>query len=767
MATQADYDTALKKLMASDSVQPRMATQDDLNAALQKLQDKDKNLSLTNVLLGLTGAAPESLQQEVQTKFSEAVAHGISQTASGAHYLYEKLRGNDDAAEQVNMQAKQRDDEFTEKYGDDASTDAGMLVGQMIPYMAGGEVLSTTKIPELLAKPVTKLVQSAGFTKAAPKLGQLSVATAAAPVIGAAAYSPDEQQETNAALSTAATLVLPPAAKHTFKGINAIIPDWSTLKQLGAYVPKMAARIASKASPVSTEDIQSVVNETEGDANPPLGGQVLQIPYLQKLEVNVLPTSAFSGQSQRLDKLANNLVKQATDLHTSLTNDNERIDNLDYVDNAITEAGYEENAKSKKLYSIVDKMSNENGTTISLENLFNQAKGMLSQYSRGQNLSGVVSSADLSLLKSISAKGDAYNAIKQANDEYEKRAIEGQNNLDSAKTLFDDLDKAKQYVNEFQYMKDLYTGANLSSIEGNKLTQQADKATLQDATFIKSLLKNMETAASAQGDRINAPIYNKLYKSVDNAIDTELDEPENLGVKKAYEMANANYAQNVVPLMDKKVNAIRSGNFDMDTFMSTFLPFGPRGKTRGNMLAKITKVAPDTKEAILTEALRPAVQKDMYGKSFVSAGTMAKQLKDIGEERLNTLTENDPNKAKAIKDFQNNIARNGESLGRLANQKTGYQALHGDAANQLVNTGADLATGKLGKVAETLLKLSIGKGTTNVLANKDFLKMVLQERLNPAQSTNIDSQQIQSGILKVIAPLLSQLNQAGDSQSST
>jgi hypothetical protein len=674
-------------------------------------------------------------------KFGAAIGHGFAQAAAGAASLAAKLQGKDGLAQEINNEQLKRDDEFSKKYGDDDSTSIGKFVGQTIPYLAGGEVAGAAKLGSALSVPSEALAKAMGFTKLAKPLSKIPVNAVAGATMGAASYAPDGSNSENATLGGAAAVVLPPAAKYAAKGLKFLAPDWSYLTQIGAYVPKQMARLAAKSSPVSAKDIKAAITASNGDV--PLAGTTLQIPNLQKLEVNTLATSPLSGQSQRLDGLGKSLVQEAEGLHNILTNDSDRVENGASISDAVNSVAKKNNAANSELYKNADKVANKIGVNIPLKPLFKTARSQKAAFSKIGKLSGVSSDAPFKLLSSIIKKGDSFDKLQSLNDEFDQFEMENW----SKDTAKDFRDKIKRIA---------YGGEDKTPVAPEK-PGEMPKVTLKDATLIKSTLSKLAQSAKASGDRVKEPIFNGLAASVNDAIETELAQPKNKEAKAAYDAAKADYIKNIVPLTDKKIVNIRSGKQDTDSFLSTFLPFGEKSKNRTNLLNKLVTVAPDAKQPILTEALRSSVSQDISGNSFISAGKLASNLSRIGKERLAILTDNDPQKMKAVDSFLKNIQINGESLGRMALQKTGYQQLAQENILSLVNDVAD-ASSNPALIFRTIAKVGLGRSAATLLKNPEFLQRVIAEK-EKAPSTK-ETGKMASGLAKaLIAPALSSLSQ--------
>lgn len=637
----------------------------------------------------------------VNQYFEKAVLHGFSQAAAGMASLYARIKGKDDISDKVIKDQQDRDEQFSKTVGDNYITDIGKLVGQTIPYAAAGPLGEAAKGTSLVESALSKI----GIQKLKTSLGGHISKTLGRGLIGfgtgESAYNPNGDSDVTGELTAGINAFLPPAAKLLHKGISYVVPDWSYLKDIGAYFPKRFAKLLADTTTVSPKAIEKSLNVSGDQA--PLAGVVLQIPELQKIEVNSLPNSLLSGQSKRLNELGQSLVNQATDLFNNLdnglTSDTNKTGIVDFLQNAEIVA---QNTK-RKLYNKSNKSASDAGVKINLSNFSKVAKSLSESYKKVLSDLGINSSSKgMNLLDSVIENSSNKPEINQS----------------------DIPDWMKEKVSES-------VKSQLS-----KLTDRQPKSTsLETANYASSALDSLADIAKAHSDTSSLNIYRSLSKALDKDINESLKNYPN-SVQDDYNIAQKFYKEEIVPFFNTKINKIVSGNADPDLIISNFMPKGEIGKGRTQLIKKLTDIAPNTKKPILTEIIKSAKESGLDGEDYISAGKFATILKNIGRDRFSILVDDDPTLMKKYDDFMTNMQNNFPALGRLQNQITGYQQIANESVKEIADALSKIATGELKGIPKYLFKMYGARKITAMLNDRTFLQRVAEEKIKSATSKN-------------------------------
>lgn len=141
-------------------------------------------------------------------------------------------------------------------------------------------------------------------------------------------------------------------------------------------------------------------------------GQVIESPWLQRLQENVLPHVIGSGAEKSMQRTAKSIEKKGEDILHGFRGGEEVHENYgERIKNALKESHLktrnEKNAKFKKVNEIAEK---ENINT-DRSNLRNEAKNLLKQTESDLDLAAFTNSEDINLLRGIS-KGTGKSSLK-------------------------------------------------------------------------------------------------------------------------------------------------------------------------------------------------------------------------------------------------------------------------------------------------------------------------------------------------------------------
>lgn len=123
---------------------------------------------------------------------------------------------------------------------------------------------------------------------------------------------------------------------------------------------------------------------------------------------------------------------------------------------------------------------------------------------------------------------------------------------------------------------------------------------LGEAHLLKAKLYNYAKAAAHSPDfsqRNEANIYRDLAHSLNEDMNDSIEASGNTELKNAHKEANAHYASNFAPFLDKSIFKYISGQADPDTVLNSLIKTGPDAD-RAHLIAKGTKLPGNIRESL-------------------------------------------------------------------------------------------------------------------------------------------------------------------------
>lgn len=652
-------------------------------------------------------------QASPASSFLTSFGQGVAQSGEGLVNLVLKLAGDKSGLSKVSGKEKTQDQFFNEINPDDAPSDSvvselipsaktlGNVAGQSAPYALGGEALSGSKVAEAFGL----------GGKAGSFWGKLLKRGGAGAAAGAAAYDPNNNQGQNAILGTSLSAVGFPAA--------------ATIGKYALNPVRFSGKLAGMLSKVTPERIKKAIDSGRHQ----LSGGVLNIPWLKKFETNTLPTAVFSNYAEKVQGVADDLGKQATDLYNKLTNGVTGNANRQVRD-ILSQESKELNGENVQNYKKWNDLSGKDQLTYN--RYFDKSEDLSDSRSAAFKAGGLTDEGGLlSKLNQIVSTGKHTKDLEEI-----------------SKLSETDPEAAKQKIEDLKL--------------SGKSTELPDRS-LKTTNFLRSTLGNFQAEANIKGDRNGAQVWGELKDALDDDIGEYLDAPGNEDIKDAYDYSQQFYKDNIAPIRDAKLQKYTKGLDDTDTLISHYFV---RNQDRPEKLQKLLKAAPNAEGYVMKHALKPAVQKDIIsGKETVNPGTLSKILSDkgIGYDRLQALTKQDPEKLQAIQDYQESYETNKDSLKSLENTFTGFQNIADQNVKSALEAFASLASsggmGSLKDAAKKHMSTFFMAPASAILKNPQFLRYALEHKMNPNAQTTAN---LQGWALGFASAMISQLAQAED-----
>lgn len=639
------------------AIEDRMNAQDAGNKAANVAFTQSANKDVTDFLKWVDD---QEKDQKARAAFKKAginidtlnaALEGLKENWQGLKRVGHTITGqqnaaNADAATLAAMQQKFEDDP-------NMGTEQKMarLMAKYAPYLVGG--------PEI-----------EGLKMGVPALDYLIKYGPTGLAMGAINANPDESL-TKAALTAAGiNLALPGAGA----GVSA-----ATRKFIVPLMKKAHALLSNKAfikslaetSPRSATEVDQLVQQNKGQN---LVGKALDIPYVTKLETNILPDSVI-GTKSAADKLRNisqSLIDQAGDIYGQLT------------------LGLDKSAVGKKIQDILNKYLKF------VEKNVDDFYGVRNKLGDEQGFE-----VDPTETK---------KAIERAIVKYSGGKREG---------------GISAFKKEIDILKEMY----------NTISDRSEKGlgmTLSGASEVRSNLREYAENAKTRG---KSGLFNSVKAALNKDIENAIDKTGSSDLKLAHKIADNYYATVYVPFAKNKKLMSALNAHDTDLITQTFLPKTDRPTVLEHILQS---ASPDGKlqKLLLTDFFREGVLKNELGKPFVDPTKMFGLLNDLGDERISMLTtgnkEINKNVSDDINQFLNNYRLNREALLRAYNPKTGQMNLSADILSKLVDEVSQFVDKDISKKTNSLVKagtaLTAAMNVAKTLADPEVLAKVAEAK---------------------------------------
>ena len=448
---------------------------------------------------------------------------------------------------------------------------------------------------------------------------------------------------------------------------------------------------------LSPQELQRNIDITKGTETGL--GDVIESPFLKKRLENTLTSVPFSGANESLQRTGE-LVKQKG-----------------------------ENILNKMLGN----NSPENVPAQLTDELINQFK------SHQANKNALYKNAN-ELATTENLKLELPNFAKKANEVSD--AIEATNILKYEPDISKIFNKLKNYKNPIKEE----AGA-IVDVNGNPLSKTITTPTLEEANILKGKLneysKTMGKSSNAS-ERNLSRVFGQLGKSLKNDINETIDKSGSNELKKAYQSAEKNYAENFSPFLDKEIYKYISGSADPETIVQKFLKTSPNVDLAGQ-LAKLSKKMPIPKRQLLMYSY---LSRALDNEGNLNPSKLGTAIQKLGPNQLKELVP-DPSLRKELLDYNKLQKMNKEAQYLMFNPKTGQRNSDTLMTGLLALLG-NIGAGKLGATLATSLPIAGGHIMTKALTSSSLRESLVKEmmrsrtRFNTTNKRTIGSTLIQS-----------------------
>jgi hypothetical protein len=343
-------------------------------------------------------------------------------------------------------------------------------------------------------------------------------------------------------------------------------------------------------------------------------GRILESPSLIGLEENVLPHKAGSGAERSMNKATEHVVNRGNDLLERLsTNAPDKDPN--FVIQEALQAAYENQKNVKnRLYSDVEKIAQQEGFKLNLDNFKNRAS----------SIADTIHNSVISL-------------IPEVNSLYKK-------------------------------MLGILDNKGVVTTGSDSL---AALPTLKDAKLLKGHLYNLAQDYKSSPNPSDGLISSEL-SSLSQAIDSDIKQSiKNTGSKKldlALEHADDYYKDNYSNWLDKEAFKIRRDN--PETLIQSVIGSGKK-LDKFSRLEKIQNLLPEDQKGLIAYGY---LSKALDRNGYLNPNELAKLINSLGDRQKKALFP-DGGSYKSAVDFTDLARLNQKSLNKTFNPDTGKTAL--------------------------------------------------------------------------------------------
>lgn len=405
-------------------------------------------------------------------------------------------------------------------------------------------------------------------------------------------------------------------------------------------------------------------------------GSVIDSPFLQRQQENVIPHIPFSGGYDTMQKNAVNITEKGNRLLEVIGGEiNPETQNQDLLD-ALKEAHSEARAEKTKNYNEVNRIADQVNLKVGKNNNLDMV----------QNL------------------------------EQDPRLVVGRETF--AKTAR----KAIDEINESPELKREMGEGFISDLKAYATNEEGN--TLKLSNIFKGKLNDKANELYSEGKTYEAGIVSNLKNSLGKDIDLSIENSGNPELKAAYDKAQQNYKEKFAPFDDPDIaKFIRKGG-DPDLMLSHFLKTGVND--RSTILKKVMSKIQQSKSSLLPL--------QMYLSRAIEDGKLNPMklrtlYHKLGENQRKVLIP-DASLRKEIEDYTNLVGKNTESFKTMFNPATGQRTADSISALLMGLVGHAMA-GNVGGVAGAAIPIVAGR-----MANRALTSPTLRENLVNAMIEN-------------------------------
>jgi len=431
---------------------------------------------------------------------------------------------------------------------------------------------------------------------------------------------------------------------------------------------------------LSPEELQRNLEITQGTETGL--GDVIESPFLKKRLENTLTNVPFSGANESLQRTGKQVLSRGENILSDMLGDNDPHS----VPQKLTEKLIEEFKKHETnkniLYTDANKISNDIGLKLELPS-------------------------------------------------FSKKATEFSNAIDQMNLLKSDPDISKIYKKLQNYKNpiknEVITGAILD-VNGKPILKKTSTnfPSLEEANILKGKLNNyaeMAAQSPTPADRNTANVYRKLADSLKKDINQSIKKSGNLDLKKAYEIAEENYAKNFSPFLDKNIYKFISGNADPETIVQKFIKTSPTADLAAT-LEKLSSKVPESEKSLLAYSY---FSRALDNEGNLTPSKLGTSIEKLGHNQFKTLVP-DPAMRKKLKDYSKLQHMNKEAQYLMYNPKTGQRNTDTLVTALLAMLGKT-ASGDASAIALPISAIGSGRYLTKKLTSENFRDSLIKEMI--------------------------------------
>lgn len=498
--TAADLQSPeMKALIAEETMPQKKALPAELSqmgkTASRVNQLKDEYRTIVSMAMRLvpgmqSGTSNKKLLDSAaeSSKFFDSILTGATEDMIGSKRMVntgiDEVFGTDRASQDI-QDLQDLQSAFDNDPENGLSEQIGRFIGKYAVYATpAGRGLGTAAAGTFgiraLANPVTKFVLNYAPTGAA---------------MGMATANPDQSLTNAAAWGAGGNMALQPVGKLIEKvAVPAIKTSWKAGTKL---MPSGYAKQLAKETKVSSADIAKAA---EASPNGAMVGSTLELPNVNKLEVNTLPAlpgDMGKGVRDKMANIATGLMQQAQGIFNGVTNGLGRLSNGQELQKKVTDYFFGILQPQKQImYDVFDQLAKQLNVDVPLTQYKKTLQSLIDKYSKGRNQLG-------------RSTNDAL--IKELQDMLD-------NSADVAST-----DIANIFKGEFR--KDAASTDNMAYKDAYKQLGEAlhrDLKTAIDESGSAALKNSYEAAESYYAENIAPFLEGDLKKVINGDIDTDL-----------------------------------------------------------------------------------------------------------------------------------------------------------------------------------------------------------------------------------------------------
>lgn len=387
----------------------------------------------------------------------------------------------------------------------------------------------------------------------------------------------------------------------------------------GAVLGTAAAKTLSRLLPknmfrgvLSPEELKRNLEITKGTQTGL--GQVVESPFLNRVQENILPYTIGSGAEKTMQHNAKNIQETGTNLVNRLRGDIAPEDFSEKIHEALKNAAQEvEKTKSHK-FKLANEHAEKLGITTSRANLRDTAKTILNQVESDPDLAKFMSKKDLDLLNSLSNRNQS----------------------------------------------------QISPVTGQKIEDKIGHS-LKNTDILRGKIGEHAFEAAVKGEKPKAAIYSQLKKSLEKDVQEAINKSESNELKDLHQEAMDYYRKEYAPFQDKDILKFTRQGGDPDLILNHFLKGGRND--RSTLLQKLSKAVSqkDNQKNILASSylsramdesgqINPVKLRTLYNKLGTNQRKVLFGTGDLHKE---------------IKDYVDLVGKNNEAFNLMFNPKTG------------------------------------------------------------------------------------------------